>query len=433
MKKSSKDSLIIGFALFAIFFGAGNLIFPPTLGNLVGKSFLIASFGFTLAAVGLPLLGILASLKCDGDFQKVFNVMGTKFSLIISVILFLAIGPMVAIPRTAATTYELTLHPILPNVTPLVGIVIYFLINLILVFKPSKIMDNIGKVLTPILLMCLAIIIIKGIIFPLGTPSVSSIQNIFSTSFVEGYQTMDALGSLVFASIVLTSIKAKGYNKVDSFKIAVKSGIVAVIGLSLVYFGLMYLGSQTSSLIPSNIGKTALLIEITNRVLGPFGCTLLGIAIGLACLTTSIGLISSGASFFEKITKGKLNYKLNAIVITIISIIIGQFGVDKIVSIANPILSILYPIGITIIFTTFIRDKIKDKTPIKVAVYISLIFSVLSSLPSFEINISLLKNLLDRIPLNNLGFSWLIPTIIGFVITFIITNLKLQPTPDSEF
>ena len=432
MKKTTKDSIIIGFALFAIFFGAGNLIFPPTLGNLVGKEFLISSFGFTLAAVGLPLLGILASLKCDGDFQKVFNVMGNRFSIIISVMLFLAIGPMVAIPRTAATTYELTLYPIFPHVTPLVGMIIYFIINLILVFKPSKIMDGIGKVLTPILLICLGTIIIKGIIFPIGTPSISSISNIFSTSFVEGYQTMDALGSLVFASIVLTSIKAKGYDKNDSFKIAIKASIVAIIGLSLVYFGLMYLGSQTSALIPSNIGKTSLLIEITNRILGSFGCNLLGLAIGLACLTTSIGLISSGASFFEKLTKGKLNYKFNAIIITVISIIIGQFGVDKIVAIANPILSILYPIGITIIITTFIRYKIQDTLPIKVAVYTSLIFSILSGLPSFGININSLNNLLNFIPLSSLGFSWLLPTIISFIITFVMIQLKPQVKVDNE-
>ncbi|MGL5414451.1 MAG: branched-chain amino acid transport system II carrier protein [Clostridium sp.] len=411
MKKSTKDFLIVGFALFAMFFGAGNLIFPPFLGHAVGKDFLFAIIGFTLTGVGLPLLAIIACNKGDGTFKSMASKISPKFAIIFTTILFIAIGPMLGIPRTAATTYELTISPLIPNMPPLVWMIIYFSINLYFVFSKSSIIDTIGKFLTPLLLIILSIIIVKGVFFPIGEVVNTSASNVFSSSLIEGYQTMDALAALLFASIVSKNIRNKGYKKEKVLSMTIKASLVAAIGLFIVYGGLTILGAQTTTITSPNVTTTELLLLISKRILGSAGTTIIGIAMGLACLTTSIGLITAGSSFFEEVSKRKLKYKYNAIIITIVSIVIGSFGVDNIIKISVPILSILYPVSITLIFTTLFSKKLKNIKAVKLGVYVSLFFGILSSIP--VVNLSF-------IPLSSIGFAWLIPTIISIALGYLI-------------
>ncbi|NSJ92732.1 branched-chain amino acid transport system II carrier protein, partial [Coprococcus sp. MSK.21.13] len=246
MKKSTKDAFVIGLALFAMFFGSGNLIFPPYLGKLVGNNYPIAILGFLITGVGLPLLGILSCAKVNGTFRDIASPVGKIFAVAVTTSIILAIGPMIAIPRTAATTYELSIQPFFPNINITTAIIIYFLINLAFVLRPSSIIDTIGKFLTPALLILLLTIIIKGILFPIGSISSTPFENVFSNSLLEGYQTMDATASVIFASIIIATVRQKGYDNVsDIIKITSLSGIIAVIGLGTIYGGLMYLGSQT--------------------------------------------------------------------------------------------------------------------------------------------------------------------------------------------
>ncbi|HCW52372.1 MAG TPA: branched-chain amino acid transport system II carrier protein [Clostridium sp.] len=415
MKKNSKDILIIGFALFAMFFGAGNLIFPPFLGNVIGSQYIIASIGFICTGVGLPLLAIIAVSKGNGTFESMASRIGVKFAIVLNTILFIAIGPMLAIPRTAATTYELAILPNFPKISPIVWMVIYFAINLIFVLKKSSIIDTIGTYLTPLLLILLAVIIIKGIIFPIGKVLDTGAVNVFATSFKEGYQTMDALGGLLFATMISSSILAKGYSKKEVIPMTLKAGLVATVGLAFVYGGLMYLGAQTTGIFTGELTKSNLLLFISNSVLGNMGSIIIGLAMALACLSTSIGLLSAGASFFETLTKGKLSYNFNAIVISLISIGIGSLGVDKIVVISAPVLSILYPVAITLVFTTLFNKIITNDKAVRLAVYVSLIFGVLEIIPSIN---------LSFIPLGNAGFAWLLPTIIALLIGYIIFPMK---------
>ncbi|WP_032122591.1 branched-chain amino acid transport system II carrier protein [Clostridium amazonitimonense] len=427
MKKSTKDITIIGFALFAMFFGAGNLIFPPYLGHLFGDKYIISALGFILTGVGLPLLGILACTKVQGNFENIGAPVGSIFTKIFSVALFLTIGPMLAIPRTAATTYELAIQPIFPWMPSLTAVIIYFSLNLVFILRPSKVMDLIGKFLTPILLTSLAILIIKSILYPLAPLIDTGKSSAFSTGFKEGYQTMDALSSIVFASITFKAVLDKGYKGKEVMTMTLKSGALAIIGLALVYSGLMHLGAQTSSMFQSDISKTYLLLEISRRTLGSLGSILIGLAIGVACFTTSVGLISSGSSFFESLSKGKLPYKLNAIVISISGIIIGSSGVESIVKLAGPILDILYPIAITLIMLTFLKDRIKDNFIFKVTVYTTLIFSVISTMSSTKslsmLNIGIV-NFIKYIPLYSSGFAWLIPTVIMFILSYLYVGFS---------
>ena len=415
MKNKTRDSIVVGFALFSMFFGAGNLIFPPSLGNKLGDQYLLGILGFILTGVGLPLLAILACSKGNGTFESITNKIGTKFTLILTTVLFFAIGPLLAIPRTAATTFEISILPFFPTWSPIIVMAIYFLINLFFVLKRSSIIDTIGKFLTPALIIVLTIVIVKGIIDPIGELVPTGATNILSMSLLEGYQTMDALGALLFAGVITSSIVEKGYKGAEVKSVLLKASLIAVVGLAFVYGGLTFIGAHTVNLVDSGISNTALLVFIANKILGTFGLVLIGTAIGLACLTTSIGLLTAGATFFEKVSNGKLSYKFNAIAISLMSYIIACQGVDKIVKLSVPILNVLYPVAITIIVVTLLNKLLTNIIAIRIAVYASLVCGFL---------FSFFGDALSFMPLAGVGFGWVIPTIIALVIGSFIKPKK---------
>ena len=415
MKNKRKDSIIVGFALFSMFFGAGNLIFPPSLGNTLGDKYLLGIIGFVLTGVGLPLLAILACSKGNGTFESITNKISPKFTLILTTVLFFAIGPLLAIPRTAATTFEISILPFFPTWSPIIVMAIYFLINLFFVLKRSSIIDTIGKFLTPALIIVLTIVIVKGIIDPIGELVPTGATNILSMSLLEGYQTMDALGALLFAGVITSSIVEKGYKGSEVKSVLLKASLIAVVGLAFVYGGLTFIGAHTVNLVDSGISNTALLVFIANKILGTFGLILIGTAIGLACLTTSIGLLTAGATFFEKVSNGKLSYKFNAIAISLMSYIIACQGVDKIVKLSVPILNVLYPVAITIIVVTLLNKFLTNIIAIRLAVYTSLVCGFL---------FSFFGDALSFMPLAGVGFGWVIPTIIALVIGLFIKTKK---------
>ncbi|MBX4263236.1 branched-chain amino acid transport system II carrier protein [Clostridium estertheticum] len=425
MKSSTKHSLIIGFALFAMFFGAGNLIFPPFLGKAAGSAYFTSITGFLITGVGLPLIGIIACAKINGTYEKMANRVGKKFAVITSVALILVIGPLLAIPRTAATTFELGIHPLFPSVSQNIIVILYFLVTLAFVLKPSSIIDNVGKILTPALLLMLAIIIFKGIIDPIGPIVNTSYKNGFSKALIEGYQTMDVMASVIFAGIIISSVKAKGYkNAKDIMKMTIKSAIVAVTGLAFVYGGLMYLGTQSSTLFPKNIARTSLVTGLVKLDLGSIGSVVLSLCVALACLTTAIGLLASGAEFFANLSKNKLSYKTAAIIMAVVSGLIATNDVDSIVTFAGPVLQILYPIVIVLIVITLLGDKVKNNKVVAITIYTTLIISILDTInATYAGSIGFIK----FIPLASAGFSWLIPTLLAFV----ISNLSIKSKQDA--
>ena len=431
MKKNTKDSIVIGFALFSMFFGAGNLIFPGFLGNELGSSFFIGMIGFILTGVGLPLLAIIACSKGDGSFESIAAKIGPKFVVIFTSILFIAIGPLLAVPRTAAITFEMSIQPLLPSMSnktfalvSILAIALYFSINLYFVLKKSSIVDTIGKLLTPALILLLTLIIVKGIFMPIGTVVDTEVSNVLSISLLDGYQTMDALAALLFAAIITTSLKDKGYKKEDMPSMILKSSLVAAIGLAFIYGGLMFIGAQTSSIEAcSSLDQPALLAFMAKSILGSTGPVIIGIAVGLACLSTSIGLVTAGANFFEKITKGKLSYKLNAIVISIISFAIALLGVKTIVAFSGTVLELLYPVSITIIITTLLSKYIKNVKAIRYGVYTSLFLSIMQILPGIDTSF---------LPLSSVGFAWVLPTILAVLIGSLKLNSNRENNSNEE-
>lgn len=425
MKNKKKDIIILGLALFAMFFGAGNLIFPPYLGLGAGSSWIFCGIGFFLTAIGMPLLGIIAAAKSNGDIQTLCNKIHPTFSKYFTIIIVLALGPFLAIPRTGATTFEMGTSLLFPNISPFFSSIIFFLITLFLTIKPSKIIDNIGKILTPSLLIIVSLIIYKGVISPLGITH-SIMSNPVKKGFTEGYQTMDALASLLLGGVLISSIKSKGYKEgPECISITSTAGMLAALGLLLVYGGLMYLGSTCNDLYDINIPKTLLLINITHGLLGSIGKVLLGIMVSLACLTTSVGLTATVGKIFSSMSKDKIKYEQIVIVTCIFSMIMSNFGVEKIVKISIPLLVLLYPIAIVLILSNSIY--IIPSYAQRGAVLATLIFSSIDTLSSFNIKMSFIENITLSLPFSDLGIGWLLPAITGALIWTIIYKAKKVP------
>ncbi len=412
-----KEILILGFALFSMFFGAGNLLFPPSVGVAVGKDWFQAGLGFFLTGIGLPLLGILAFTKV-GSLDDFANKVSNKFNTIYSTILILVIGPLFAIPRTGSTTFEMGVLPLFPNSNPTVlaiaTSVIFFGITLFLVLNESSITDILGKFLTPIILLILSLITILGITSDLGTPVDSVINsNPFSYGFVSGYQTMDALASVLFGVIIIRGLEGKGINNKNEQKMCLSNaGFIAAIGLGFIYLSLIYLGAQISSIKGLTTAQTTL--TLAQMTLGNIGKVAFGICVAAACLTTSVGLVALASEWFSKLTK--ISYKKIALGICIFSTVLSVAGLDYLISLSIPVLVILYPITIVLILLNIFG--IKSVLTFRIVVITTFIISIAETL---KVN-------LDFIPLAKAGFPWILPACIAFGISFILKKIEVKKT-----
>ncbi|MEW9080063.1 branched-chain amino acid transport system II carrier protein [Terrisporobacter glycolicus] len=417
----NKDIIIIGFALFSMFFGAGNLIFPPFIGMTSGSNWLISFLGFVLADVGIILLSINAVAKA-GSFQNVVGKAGKKFGITLEVIMMLCLGPILVIPRTAATTFEMSILPLTSSINSVIFSVLFFGLTFMLTIRPTKVMDIIGKFLTPVLLLALGLLITKGIMSPIGKLNINNDNSLFVNGLSQGYQTMDALGIGGVTTLIMTSFISKGYiDKRENISMTLKSAFIAGCGLVIVYGGLAYLGATVSTVYDSSISQTALLVNITHNLLGKSGILLLGIIVAFACLTTSIGLTSVTAKYFEDVTNKKLKYSHLVAFICIFSSVASNLGVDKIIAIAAPILTIIYPVSILLVIMSTFNKCFSKSAVFKCSAYITLLISLLNVVDSLGINI----NFVHKLPLDSIGFNWVVPAIIGGLIgKFIIKDKK---------
>jgi len=416
--------VLVGMALFAMFFGAGNLIFPPYMGFLSGSVWSLALLGFLITGIGMPLMGIIAAARAGGTVEHLAGRVGPRFARVLSIVVILAIGPLLAIPRTAATTFEMGFRPNLPWVSPAVASIIFFTITLFFSLNQSKVVDKIGKILTPFLLVTLVWIILKGVLSPIGPLTEGVVDNAFSSGFREGYQTMDAMASIVFAEIIIAALIFKGYKNVrDQVKLASFAGLIAAVGLGLVYGGLMYLGATSRTLFAADIERTTLLINISHSILGNAGKVALGLAVSLACLTTSVGLTATVGDYFNGISKGKLRYKPIVVATVIFSGVFATVGVTKIVQIAVPLLVLVYPVAIILIILTIIGRRTIHRAVYTGAVIGALATSVFDALTAAGLPIAPINNLLSHIPLAQAGFPWILPAVIGAMIGGVVKGL----------
>lgn len=406
-----KKYLVMGFALFSMFFGAGNLIFPPSLGLVSGQSWKIALLGFLTTGVGLPFLAIYAVSKTEGSVFTFAGKVSNKFSMIFNSLLILAIGPLLAIPRTGAVTYEMGILPFSPNFNKWIFGIIYFGLTIFFAIKPSKMLDRLGKILTPMILITLVLIIGGGLIKPFGMINKDLILNgAYIKGFFEGYQTMDALGGIIMGAVMIDLIKTKGFEKKEEGIALFNTSLIAGILLAVIYGGLVFLGAKSGSLYTGEIGRTTLLSNLAILTLGENGKIVLGLLVAFACLTTSIGLVATVGNFFSKHTKFK--YETIVITASIFSLFVANLGVDKIVKVSIPILVFLFPIAIVLIIMNSFSQKIKRRGAYIGGVMGAGIVSSIEALNALGIKNEFLMNLYNKIPFAKEGYGFIIPSVV---------------------
>lgn len=420
-KKFGADSIVVGFALFSMFFGAGNVIFPPYLGFGAGTQWVNGFLFYFIADIGLALFALFTLLKVGGS-ENITGRIGSVASNILMSAIILCIGPMVAIPRTAATTFEMSVAPLISGVSPVIFSVAFFIVVLLLSIRQSAVIDVVGKVLTPALLIGLLVLIIKGIISPLGSivnPHVDS-SFVIVNGIKSGYQTMDVLAALAFGIIILKSAQEKGYSDArESSKMIRAAAVIAGVLLLIVYFGLTYLGATSASLFSLDISRAELVIGIVERLLGKTGLVIFAVVVALACMTTAVALVSSAASFFEKLTKGRLSYATLVIIICVFSAVISNLGLDRIVAVASPILDIVYPPTLVLIALSWFGDRL-SRGVYRWAVIGALIASVLSTISLYGVSVPIVNTL----PLASLGLGWIVPAAGFGIVAYVISRLR---------
>ncbi|MCD1147731.1 branched-chain amino acid transport system II carrier protein [Peptoniphilus sp. KCTC 25270] len=424
--KKSTDFLFVGLALFAMFFGAGNLIFPPELGVKTGFDWFSSFMGFFIADAGLAVLGVFCIMRFHGKYRGMTAPIGKTLGSILILAIVICIGPGLAIPRTATVTFSLGVVPVFgidPANTMALAIfsVIYFIIVFFLAVRPSAVVDIVGKVLTPALVVILLVLIAVGIMNPGGEVQAGLIDGAIKEGIASGYQTMDAMASVLFAGIIIASIYEKGYAKgKESNTQTGKAAIVALILLFIVYGGLAYLGATTGTIwkadvASQNIDQAGLVINIVNHLLGRVGVILIGICVLLACLTTAIGLTSAAGDIFSKFTHNKISYEKFVAVICIFSAFVSNLGLAQIISIAAPILTLVYPALIYLMIAAFFYNMFPRVWAYRLGALAAFVISALTVLNGAPFNVEAL-GWVHSLPLASFGLNWVVPALVGTII-----------------
>ncbi|MFZ7972250.1 branched-chain amino acid transport system II carrier protein [Fusobacterium watanabei] len=416
----TKDVLLTGFALFAMLFGAGNLIFPPMLGYETNSSWIPTMLAFTITGVGFPFLGILSVSIVGNGIKDFANRVSPMFSTIFAIISILAIGPMLAIPRTGATAYEITfLHNGMNNtIYKYIYLICYFGIVILFSLKANKVIERVGKILTPILLLLLFLIIVKGIFFSGLSIKPNIYPHAFKRGFLEGYQTMDTIASIAYAGIILKAIKnGRNLTQKQEFAFLIKAGLVAILSLALIYGGFALVGAKMHSVLVTN-DKIELLVKTTSYLLGGYGNLILAICVAGACLTTAIGLVATVGEFFSSITSFK--YEKIVVFTVIISFLLSILGVENIIRISVPILVFIYPVMISLIILNLFGKYIKNDYIYKGVVLFTGIIGLIESLASIGITNTYTNSVLEILPFSDYGLTWLFPGLIGYILFSLI-------------
>ncbi len=416
--------------LFALFLGAGNIIFPPKLGQLAGTDLAIAMFGFLITGVGLPLLAVIAIAHAGGDLRSIADRVHPVFGIIFTTIVYLAIGPFFGIPRTATVSYEIGMAPFLPETLasaqwPLVLFsIVFFAITIGLALNPAKLVDRIGKFLTPVLFAVIALLAIKSFLTPVGT--IMSPDEVFGAhpffkSFVEGYLTMDVIAALIFGSVITVAIHAEGVTTSKGLlKSMIIAGGVAAAGLSFVYISLGFIGASSMEVLGAQENGGIILSLASELLYGSLGPIILAVTILFACLTTSVGLVSACAQFFSKAFPS-LPYKSFVVLFSVFSALVANVGLTQLISLSLPVLLMIYPLAIVLMLLSFV-DRAFGRRPVVYALALTgtALVSIFDGLAGGGIVIEPALDVLGHLPLHEQQIGWLIPAIAGALIGWVI-------------
>ena len=401
MRRTRRDIFVIGFALFSMFFGAGNVIFPPYLGLSCGREWFSGFLWYYLADIGLALAALFAILRRGGP-QQVTQSLGGRASRLLMTAIVLCIGPMLAIPRTAATTYEMALSPLVPGVDPLLFSLLFFALIALICLRRSAVVDIVGKFLTPALLLGLLVLIVLGVADPIGpVPERVLVESVAATGIEAGYQTMDVLAAMIFGTIVLKSAADKGHSgPKEQARVVAGAALVAGTALLAVYLGLTYLGVTTSRFFDLSVQRTFLMVSIVRSLLGTPGVWLFSLIVALACVTTAAALVSSAADYFSTLFRERVSYVAMVVLVCAFSALAANFGLDAIVALAAPVLNVVYPPTLVLVALSFLDRFLPGPGPERLGAAGAFAASLLTALG---------VPFTDALPLASTGFGWLLP------------------------
>ncbi|MDX1463698.1 MAG: branched-chain amino acid transport system II carrier protein [Marinirhabdus sp.] len=420
----TKQTYLTAFALFSMFFGAGNLILPPFLGYNAGEDWLWVFLGFAISAVFIPILALYGYARLQGTMLDFAKKISPPIALIYCLIVY-AIAIALPAPRTASVTYEMAIQPYF-EMSSLVMSAIYFALVLVFVLNRNRIISLLGKFLTPLILILLAYIIFVGLFSTTETISSSIFDNGISAGILEGYQTFDAIGGVVVGGVVVISLALQGtYNYGEKRKMIAKAGLLAGIGLCLIYGGLIALGAFFSGTISAE-NRTELLLALSTNTLGNIGTTFLAVLVSLACFTTAVGIVTGASDFVKGLCKNsKTAYVTTAIVCCVLGVAVGQFDVQYIINIALPALMFIYPITIVLIILNALPEHLSTTFVFRAVALTTFIFSIPDFL-SFFLAEGSLDGVAQYIPFSQYSLGWILPAAVVFIVSnlFQRTNLK---------
>ncbi|WP_036604547.1 branched-chain amino acid transport system II carrier protein [Paenibacillus assamensis] len=435
MKSLSKShTFFIGLMLFSLFFGAGNLIFPPVLGQQAGDQFALAMFGFILTGVGLPLLTIITIGITGKDMQQLAQQVHPKFGVIFAVAVYVMLGPLMAIPRVTNVAFEMGAQPFVSESFNSNGWIlflyslIFFAVVYVLSLNPSKLVVWVGNILTPLLLLSIAALFIAAVVNPLGDvqPAVGDyVTSPGFKGFMEGYLTLDTIAALAFGLIVINAIRDKGVQEKRAIaKSAIYAALIAGVGLTLVYVALGYIGNTSVETFGQLANGGQILTLAVQELFGPFGLVLLAVIVTLACLTTCIGLVSACSQYFSSLTH-RISFKGITFLICLIGLLVANLGLNRIISISIPVLLVMYPIAIVLILLSLFNKLFGGRSSVYVGALIGTVaISLFDGLKAAKIPVGAVTDMLSYLPLYKEGIGWVVPALIGGLIGWIIGKSK---------
>ncbi|MDD6341077.1 MAG: branched-chain amino acid transport system II carrier protein [Eubacteriales bacterium] len=434
-KLSFKEYVYVASMLFGLFFGAGNLIFPIHMGQMAGANVWVSVLGFLVTGVGLPLLGVAAlGISRSTGLFDLSSKAGKPYGLFFTCLLYLTIGPFFAIPRCATTSFTVGLEQILPNngrerLYLFLFTLAFFAAALIFSLFPGKILTVVGKILNPCFLLFLGVLVAVSLISPSAAvsdvaPQGDYVSKPFFTGFLDGYNTMDALAGLAFGIIVVRVISGLGVKEPGAIASnTVRSGIFSCLLMALIYVAVAVVGAQSRGILETSENGGIAFAQIAQHYLGYAGLFVLAATVTLACLKTSVGLITSCAETFSGIFKKGPSYRVWAIIFSAVSFLFANLGLNSIITYSLPVLMFLYPLAIVLILLALFGKFFgHDRRVYAWTIGFTLLPAVYDGFMTLNANVTIIDSTVIReitskyLPFSDLGLGWLCPAAVGFAI-----------------